>query len=240
MARARNIKPSFFLNEELADLPYEARLLFIGLWTLADRKGRLEDKPKKIKIQLFPYNDVNCDELLQRLHNEKFIIRYKSDASIGLDSGEESYIQIVNFAKHQNPHQKEKDSVIPEFSESLVQAPDRHQTCPEQAVLIPDSLNLIPDIPKPETKNKKNSPSVKKEKNQYAEFVSMTEKEYDSFSAQFGEEATKVMIKILDDYKGANPKKRTYTSDFRAIHSWVVKRYKQDISEEKPVWKEKW
>ena len=32
MARARNIKPSFFLNEDIVELPCEARLLFIGLW----------------------------------------------------------------------------------------------------------------------------------------------------------------------------------------------------------------
>ncbi|WP_461949107.1 hypothetical protein ACOKPE_14565 [Acinetobacter baumannii] len=49
MARSRNIKPSFFMNEDIIELPYEARLLFIGLWTLADREGRLENRPKKIK-----------------------------------------------------------------------------------------------------------------------------------------------------------------------------------------------
>ena len=47
MARSRNIKPSFFMNEDIIELPYEARLLFIGLWTLADREGRLENRPKK-------------------------------------------------------------------------------------------------------------------------------------------------------------------------------------------------
>ena len=49
MARARNIKPGFFKNEFLAEMPCEVRLLFIGLWTLADREGRLEDRPKRIK-----------------------------------------------------------------------------------------------------------------------------------------------------------------------------------------------
>lgn len=39
MARARNIKPSFFKNEDLADLNPFDRLLFIGLWCLADREG---------------------------------------------------------------------------------------------------------------------------------------------------------------------------------------------------------
>ena len=48
MPGARNIKPAFFANEFLAELPCEARLLFIGLWTLADRRGRLEDRSKGI------------------------------------------------------------------------------------------------------------------------------------------------------------------------------------------------
>ena len=37
MARARNIKPGFFTNDVLADCDPLARLLFAGLWTVADR-----------------------------------------------------------------------------------------------------------------------------------------------------------------------------------------------------------
>ena len=48
MARARNIKPGFFANENLAECDPLARLLFAGLWCLADREGRLEDRPKRI------------------------------------------------------------------------------------------------------------------------------------------------------------------------------------------------
>ena len=39
MSRSRNIKPGFFKNEHLAECQPLARLLFIGLWTLADREG---------------------------------------------------------------------------------------------------------------------------------------------------------------------------------------------------------
>jgi len=42
--RSRNIKPGFFKNEIIAEMPTETRLLFIGLWLLADREGRLEDR----------------------------------------------------------------------------------------------------------------------------------------------------------------------------------------------------
>ena len=60
MARARNIKPAFFKNETLVELPVETRLLFIGLWTLADREGRLEDRPKRIKMEIYPAKRENC------------------------------------------------------------------------------------------------------------------------------------------------------------------------------------
>jgi len=51
MSRSRNIKPGFFRNADLVELPVETRLLFIGLWGLADREGRMSDRPKQIKIK---------------------------------------------------------------------------------------------------------------------------------------------------------------------------------------------
>jgi len=50
MARTRSIKPSFFKNEFLAECEPMARLLFVGLWTLADRDGRLELRPRRIEL----------------------------------------------------------------------------------------------------------------------------------------------------------------------------------------------
>lgn len=105
MARARNIKPGFFTNEELVDIDPLGRLLFIGLWMLADREGRLDDRPKKIKMEIFPCDNCDVDSLLTQLHDKGFILRYEAN--------EEKYIQIVNFSKHQNPHRNEKPSEIP-------------------------------------------------------------------------------------------------------------------------------
>ncbi|AFQ46281.1 DnaD domain-containing protein [Desulfosporosinus meridiei] len=109
MARARNIKPSFFANDQLGELPPLARLLFIGLWGLADRKGKLEDRPKRIKAEVLPYDDCNVDELLNLLDPE-FIVRYTVDGI--------SCIQIVNFSKHQKPHPKEGESDLPNMPEN--------------------------------------------------------------------------------------------------------------------------
>jgi len=138
MSRSRNIKPGFFRNEVLVELPYEYRLLFIGLWTLADREGRFEDRPTKIKMEIFPADAVDVNAGLQSLHTLGFIRRYTVDGN--------RYCQILAWARHQNPHKKEGPSLIPEIP---VLAPE----IPERAGLIPDSLNLIPDslqeIPNP-------------------------------------------------------------------------------------------
>lgn len=165
MARARNIKPGFFTNDKLVDLPFEVRLLFIGLWTIADKEGRLEDRPKKIKFELFPGDNVDCDAALSMLASAGFLERYQVG---GID-----YIQVLNWKKHQNPHVKEVDSVIPTNPARVLAIPTRkpeqpapapekpttkpgHRTQapesprqapenPEGAGLIPDSPSLIPD-----------------------------------------------------------------------------------------------
>jgi hypothetical protein len=107
MARARNIKPGFFLNDLLAEIEPLGRLLFAGLWTIADREGRLEDRPKKIKAAVLPYDDCDVDHLLNELSKRDFIIRYEVNG--------EKYIQIVKWEKHQNPHYKEVKSEIPPY-----------------------------------------------------------------------------------------------------------------------------
>ena len=150
MPRARNIKPAFFTNEELVELPMSDRLLFIGLWTLADREGRLEDRPKRIKMSLFPADDINVDEALSRLQGAGFIQRYQVDGN--------NYMQIANFTKHQNPHHKEAPSNIP--------SPVKTGASPRQAhdkvgadradILIPDIL--IPDSCKNKSRKRDDVP----------------------------------------------------------------------------------
>jgi|LGVF01.2.fsa_nt_gb hypothetical protein len=137
--RARNIKPSFFKNEDLGELDPFARLLFVGLWCMADREGRLEDRPKRIKIEVLPYDSSNVEKLLEQLHALGFINRYVDDST------GKAYIEVPNFSKHQNPHKNEKASEIPSVTdcrEITGEAPEKHSTNRADS-LIPDSL--IPD-----------------------------------------------------------------------------------------------
>jgi len=124
MPRIRSIKPEFFRNEGLSELGFAHRVLFVGLWTQADREGRMRDRPGRLKGELLPYDEVDVDAMLQKLHDhpESYIIRYEKDKV--------KYIQVRNFALHQQPHIKEPQSLIP--------PPDGYDACtrltPDQPV----------------------------------------------------------------------------------------------------------
>lgn len=112
MSRSRTIKPSFFNNDDLAECSPLARLLFIGLWTIADRAGRIEDRPKRIKAEILPFDDCNVDDLLTELKTRGFIIRYEAEGR--------RCIEVLNFVKHQRPHPKEPESELPAFQQLAV------------------------------------------------------------------------------------------------------------------------
>lgn len=134
MARARNIKPGFYKNERLAECSVWARYIFPGLWQMADRAGRLEDRPKRIKGELLPYDTQNVEPLLQELHEADFIIRYEV-ATVG------RFIAILNFTKHQHPHQKEPDSTLPPPAARTGQAPGGTHAKPA-ADCLPDEAKV--------------------------------------------------------------------------------------------------
>lgn len=110
--RARNIKPGFYRNADLAECSVWARLVFPGLWMLADREGRLIDRPKQIKGELLPYDSVEVEPLLRELAARGFIKRYEVDG--------QRLIEIPAFRSHQSPHYSEKASGIkpPPIAES--------------------------------------------------------------------------------------------------------------------------
>jgi hypothetical protein len=111
LARARNIKPGLFKNEILGVADPLYTLLFEGLWLLADREGRLEDRPLRIKAETFPYRDgLDVSSMLGWLQANGFIRRYRV--------GGLAYIEVCEFVKHQNPHKNEPDSVIPSSEEA--------------------------------------------------------------------------------------------------------------------------
>ena len=98
--RARLIRPGFWDDFEVGRLHKTARLLFIGLWCLADREGRLLDIPRRIAAELFPHDEPEVEsevaKWLTDLAEIGVIVRYE------VSSGK--YIEIKNFKKHQHIH----------------------------------------------------------------------------------------------------------------------------------------
>lgn len=158
MARARNIKPALFKNEVLGSSDPLLTILFAGLWTLADREGRLEDRPARIRVEILPYREgVDVGALLDQLQAHGFITRYVVEGN--------RFIEITKFVQHQNPHRNEPISSIPKPPSGVSQnghvpsgsakigtAPEFGGRTPDKLGTAPaDSLLLIPDPLNPQT-----------------------------------------------------------------------------------------
>lgn len=146
MARARNIKPAFFTNELLGTEDPMVSLTFAGLWCLADKVGILEDRPLRVKAELFPYREkLDVNGYLSVLARHGFIVRYENTGK--------RYIQVLNFRKHQSPHHTEKAKGMPFYTDakSLILEGNGYATVSESLVnseeLVPErSDSLIPDL----------------------------------------------------------------------------------------------
>lgn len=104
MARIRTVKPSFLRHELLCDLESEnpgqyVMMVFMGLWMLADNKGRFEYKPRSIKLDILPFIDYKIQVTLDILEANNFIRTYVVDG--------QTYGVIPTFSTHQRITGKE-------------------------------------------------------------------------------------------------------------------------------------
>ena len=108
--RIRSIKPEFFLHEGLAELEKSTKLpvrvAFAGLWCAADREGRFKWQPRKLGVQIVPYDEVDFSRVLHALATRGFVRQYSS--------GGEEFGYIPGFARHQVVNNRERDSELPE------------------------------------------------------------------------------------------------------------------------------
>ena len=66
--RIRTVKPEFFTHEGLFELEKETglpiRVAFAGLWCAADREGRFKWEPRRLGVQILPYDQVDFSRVL--------------------------------------------------------------------------------------------------------------------------------------------------------------------------------
>lgn len=109
MGRIRSIKPEFFKHEAMFDLEQETglpvRLAFIALWTCCDKAGRFRWRPRTLKSDCLPFDDVDFSRVLDALTTRGFVVRY----TVGRDE----FGCIPTFAKHQYINNRETESDLP-------------------------------------------------------------------------------------------------------------------------------
>jgi hypothetical protein len=202
VARIRYLKPEFFSDEDLSELPFQARLAFAGLWCYADKAGRLEDRPKFLKAMIFPYDNIDMEKQLQLLSNGKgFIQRYEIE--------NKGYIQITSWHRHQVPHHTEKESTFPE---------------PPLRTPLKDKEKDKEKGASPDAEFHNGSITVKEPlKKIYGEFknVLLKDEEIEKLNAKFGVQETNNKIENLSTYLASKGKK--YANHYATILAWERK-----------------
>lgn len=82
-----------------------ARLFYVSLWCEADREGRLEWKPRTLKMRYLPGDDCDVVSLGRELLDLGLVVLYDSDGK--------QYAEIPTFKKHQIINNREAASAIP-------------------------------------------------------------------------------------------------------------------------------
>lgn len=113
MARIRTIKPQFWRSPDIMALDYFQRLLFIGLFNLADDYGRGVYNPASIAADLFITEfSLNPHGVLTEVSNA--FAEYSKRAMVAVYEVENrQYFQIVNWETHQKVNRKTDSSIPP-------------------------------------------------------------------------------------------------------------------------------
>lgn len=113
MARKRMIDPNIWQSEDFGKLSLLAKIVFIGLFSLADDEGRGRANPVYLKSSLFPYEEsmrsADIAKTLFEISSNMSVIFYSYDGS--------DYYSLYNWNDWQKID-KPSESKLPAFDES--------------------------------------------------------------------------------------------------------------------------
>ena len=130
MARKRMIDPNIWQSEDFSKLSTLGKLVFIGLFSLADDEGRGRSNPVYLKSTLFPYEEgirsADIDKTLSEISSNMSVIFYSCNGS--------SYYSLYNWNTWQKID-RPTESKIPEYDETTMQRLfDEHSTSPRRVI----------------------------------------------------------------------------------------------------------
>lgn len=106
MARIRTVKPEFWTDEKIVQLPFHVRILFIGMWNFCDDQGCITDSPERIRLQILPA-DHNIDvegsiDLLVAVGLLDVLMNDQGDRAL----------HVINWTKHQKIDNPSKPKIL--------------------------------------------------------------------------------------------------------------------------------
>ncbi len=220
MARKRMIDPSIWQSEDFGKLSNLAKIIFIGLFSLADDEGRGRANPTYLKSSLFPYNEAmrstDVEVALSEISRNMSVIFYSCDGN--------SYYSLLSWNTFQKID-KAKESKIPAFEEDNQEI--RRLFVEESST---SRRKVAPNI-KEKNKKEENRKEIKNKRNRIVEIYNFNcnnlpqvqkltekrEKNIDEFLKEFTEEQFEQICKIAnatDFLIGKNKEKWKADFDF--------------------------
>ena len=131
MARIRTVKPELFRHEALYEAEVKTnlplRLAYIGLFTACDREGRFKWKPRALKLDVLPYDQIDFSRVLDALVTHGFIVKYEFEG--------DEFGCIPTWSQHQVINNRESTSLLPSLEEST--------TCTHEARVVDASVTPL-------------------------------------------------------------------------------------------------
>lgn len=207
-----------YLKMQLLSLKSDGKLFFDGVEdTFAEELAlTLDETPENVEMTL---SFLRKHELIEQVESDEYILP-ETVKSIGSEgSSAERMRRLRTKASQCDGLLSQGDSSVTKSDVEIEIEREIEKEKEKDTTPVP-----IPEPPKPPKPSK---PVERKER--YLEFVTLTQKEYDSLVSKLGsEKAVQRCIEILNDWKGSKGKK--YKSDFYAMHSWVIERYYEELS----------
>jgi len=109
MARIRTIKPEIATHEGLYDLELETslpiRFAWCMLFTVCDREGRFQWRPRALKAQILPYDLIEFSRVLDAWLTRGFVVKFRVK--------NDWYGWVPTFTRHQVINNREVASSLP-------------------------------------------------------------------------------------------------------------------------------
>jgi hypothetical protein len=221
----RTIKESICISETIDQLSPEEERLFYRLIINCEDFGRMPAKAEIVKSKCFPLkvdkiSTQDIEKWIMGLVDAGLIVLYEHNGK--------TYLQFITWDDHQQRRADKPKYPGPDDDGSILISSDINCNQGNTDSLGDPYISKDRNTKDRNTKDrntKDRNTNTSDSKNKYAEFVRLTEEEYQKLVDKFGENLARDKIEDLNLWKGSKGKKTA--SDYLTILNWDRKEQKQ-------------